>query len=85
MRYQSTLEGDRPCADCGTSDNLVWFTDDVLWNTVIRSDLSRWGVDPVLCVTCFVRLAEEAGLRPTGWRVLPQWPWAWDDDATEGS
>lgn len=82
----SSLNGDAPCAECGTSDNILWFTDSVLWNSVVRradggslDDYayaeSRWGGDPILCIRCFVTVAEERGYRPTGWRLLADWPW----------
>lgn len=70
---ESTLDGDVPCDDCGTGENLVWFTDDVVWNYVCRP--VGYSSDPILCLPCFVKRAELAGLRPTGWHVLPQWPW----------
>jgi hypothetical protein len=79
----STIPGDVPCAECGTEENLVWFTDPVFWNNVVRWQgddpygyaVARWGGDPILCIPCFVRVAEERGFRPTGWRVSPEWPW----------
>lgn len=78
--YHSTLDGDGPCDDCGTPDNIVWFTDEVFWHNVVQIDRSRWdGREPILCLECFVRLAEERGMRPTGWRVAPEWPWREDE------
>ena len=69
----STLEGDTPCSACHTEENIVWFTDDVVWNYVCRPP--GYALDPILCLPCFIEKAERAGLRPTGWRVTPQWPW----------
>lgn len=75
----STLQGDAPCNECGTTDNIVWFTDNTLWNNAVRGPdyalaMARWGVDPILCLTCFIGVVEEQGYRPAGWRVLPEWP-----------
>lgn len=67
------IRGDGPCDDCGTADNIIWFTDNVLWNTVIRYPDAP--PDPFLCVPCFVRRVHEAGLAPTGWRLVPDWHW----------
>lgn len=66
------LGGDAPCHDCG-GDNIVWFTDNTFWNEVCRRD-STAGC-PILCVYCFVRRVEALGIRPTGWRLLPEFPW----------
>jgi len=66
----STLDGDTPCTDCGIDHNIVWFTDNVLWNHVCVED------NPILCVKCFVRRVEEVGYRPASWRLLPEWPMA---------
>lgn len=69
----TTLRGDGPCSDCGTADNIVWFTESVFWNAVCRADPEA--MEPILCIRCFVRRTEEQGFRPTGWRLLPEWPW----------
>jgi|GEM_PF-3928527 len=73
------LRGDGPCCDCGTLDNIVWFTDNVLWNAVtgeqIVAEQPRAGI---LCIPCFVKRADAAGLRPTGWRLFAEWPWRID-------
>jgi hypothetical protein len=66
------LRGDGPCADCGTVDNPVWFTDSVFWNEVLRRTGHPGGV---LCISCFAALADRAGFRPTGWRLTPDWRW----------
>ncbi len=70
------LRGDGPCGDCGTLDNIVWFTENVLWNAVtgeqIVAEQPRAGI---LCIPCFVKRADAAGLQPTGWRFLAEWPW----------
>jgi hypothetical protein len=70
------LRGDGPCADCGTFDNIVWFTDNVVWNHVTRESIvAEEKPGSILCVPCFVKRADAVGLRPTGWRLLPEWPW----------
>lgn len=69
------LGGDAPCSTCGTLTNPVWFTESVFWNDVVRKDLSPWnGLEPTLCLYCFVALAETK-YAPTGWRLLPEWRW----------
>ncbi len=60
------LRGDVPCDDCGTGENLIWFTDNVLWNEICPND-------GVLCILCFARRVEAAGYRPLAWRLLPHW------------
>jgi len=71
--------GDAPCLDCDTRQNIVWFTDSVFWNEVMRigAGLEPWRPDipsPILCLPCFILRAERAGFRPTGWHVSPEWP-----------
>lgn len=60
--------GDRSCGKCGTA-NIVWFTpDNELWNRVQEAT----GED-VLCVTCFVRTAEDVlKVVPPAWMVSPE-------------
>src|SRR5688500_7105173 len=66
---ESTLSGDTPCWDCGTEQNIVWFTDNVFWNAVCPDE------SPILCLPCFIKRTEAAGYRPVAWRVLPEWGW----------
>jgi hypothetical protein len=63
----SSLHGDVPCKDCGTNENIIWFTDNVFWNHVCLDD------SPILCITCFVKRVEAIGYRPVAWRLLPHW------------
>jgi hypothetical protein len=65
------LRGDGPCDDCGTPDNIVWFTESVLWNDVIKDQ----GDDKILCIPCFVKRVDAAGYYPTGWRLTAEWHW----------
>lgn len=70
------LRGDGPCSRCGTQDNIVWFTDSVFWNHVVRVPESvYYEREPILCIPCFVILAHEIGYRPTGWRLSPEFKW----------
>jgi hypothetical protein len=70
------LRGDGPCSRCGTLDNIGWFTDNVFWNAVTGENVvHEEAVGGILCIPCFVTLADAVGLRPTGWRLLPEWPW----------
>lgn len=71
------LRGDGPCEDCGTLDNIVWFTDNVFWNAVTGANVVHEEPqdNPILCIPCFVTRADRKGLWPTGWRLLPDWPW----------
>ncbi len=73
----SSLDGDNPCDDCGTQDNIIWFTDNTLWNRVCRAD----GRDYILCILCFVKRAEARGCHPVSWQLLPNFSWA-EEEAT---
>lgn len=76
-RLPEAVRGDGPCADCGTLDNFVWFTDNVFWNAVTGERVVHEDkTGAILCPACFVTRAYEAGFRPTGWRLLPEFPWA---------
>ncbi len=76
MTMPDHLRGDGPCSDCGTSDNVVWFTDNVLWNHVMAfPEVSFDDPGGILCIPCFVVRVDEAGLFPTGWRLLPDFHW----------
>lgn len=70
------LRGDGPCDDCGTDDNIGWFTENVIWNAVIGENVvHEQKPASILCINCFVIRADLVGLRPTGWRLLVEWPW----------
>ena len=73
MSLPSELRGDGPCSDCGTNDNIVWFTDDVFWNEVCRGESDY--DDPILCIPCFVTRVDAKGYEPMSWRLLPEWGW----------
>lgn len=67
------LRGDGPCMDCGTKDNIVWFTESVFWNQVM--DPSALGIGGIVCIPCFIVRVDRAGFAPTGWRLIPDWHW----------
>ena len=69
------LRGDGPCGDCGTSDNIVWFTDNVLWNAVMGGPGTMDDPGGIVCIPCFIKRTDTAGLDPTGWRLTAEWPW----------
>lgn len=71
MELPERLRGDGPCVDCGTFDNIVWFTDSVFWNQVMGPD-DRYAI---VCMLCFVIRTAAVGFWPTGWRLVPEWPW----------
>lgn len=65
----TTLHGDAPCFDCGSNENIRWWTDNVFWNAVCPDH------SPILCIMCFARRAEATGFRPRAWRVIPEFDW----------
>lgn len=67
------LDGDYPCADCGTEENIVWFTDNVFWNDVMGDE------GGILCTNCFVVRAEKK-YKVTGWRLIPEFKWEKQDE-----
>lgn len=67
------LQGDGPCEDCGTAHNIRWFTESVFWNEVVRRPND--GHCGILCIPCFVKRVDVAGLWPRAWRLMPEWHW----------
>lgn len=59
--------GDGPCFDCGTLDNIVWFTDSELWNSVMDPTDDRYRI---LCIPCFVVRAVARG-QTAAWKLIP--------------
>lgn len=51
------------CRTCG-ANCIIWFTDNALWN--------KYGKFGILCVSCFVKKAEEMGFECTGWKLSPE-------------
>lgn len=78
-RLPEEMLGDSPCSYCG-GDVFRWFTDNVYWNPVMRDSLvanernDKKG-DGFCCVSCFVKRAHAAGMRPSAYRLIPEWPW----------
>ncbi len=62
--------GDIPCMDCKTDKNIVWFTDNVFWNSVMEGVKGSG----ILCIFCFVLRAENK-YKLIGWRLSPEWQW----------
>ncbi len=73
------LRGDGPCGDCGTPDNIVWHAENVLWNAVMSFPNPPSHGDPggIICIPCFVKRVQVAGLKPVGWTLTADWPWRW--------
>lgn len=69
------LRGDGPCHDCETRDNIVWFTENVVWNAVMGGPGTLDDPGGIVCINCFIKRADAAGLRPTGWFLMAEWPW----------
>lgn len=55
------------CEKCG-GPNVTWFAPNHLWNEVARTQ----DCDPMLCPVCFIKAAEEKGVKPSSWRVAPR-------------
>lgn len=78
MTLPDELRGDGPCGDCGTSDNIVWFADNVFWNAVMGGPEALGDPGGIVCIPCFVTRVKAAGFRPSGWRLYPEWAWTRD-------
>ena len=74
------LQGDGPCSNCGTVDNIIWFTESVFWNAVVRVSPRLTDNAEILCIPCFVIMADQRGYR-CHWRLLPEWHWETKDEA----
>lgn len=74
QRVPDHLRGDGPCSNCGTLDNIVWFTESVFWNAVVRTEPRLTDNAEILCIPCFVKMADYRGYR-CQWRLLPEWHW----------
>lgn len=67
-----SLRGDGPCWDCGTPDNIRWWTDSALWNRVMGGPDARDDPGGIVCVSCFVARVAAAGLAVPAWRLMPE-------------
>jgi len=63
-----TAAGDERCARCGHVNNVPWFAPSPLWNQVVRAN----NHSEMLCPMCFMKLAEESGVKTTGWQLIPE-------------
>lgn len=63
------MNGDSPCADCGTKENPIWYTDNTFWNAVMEEEVGK-----ILCTDCFIVRAENK-YRVKSWRLIPDWYW----------
>ncbi len=76
MSLPEQLRGDGPCQGCGTEDNIIWWCDNPIWNKVLGGEDATDDPGGILCIPCFVVRADQAGLTPTGWKLVPDfWPW----------
>lgn len=59
-----TLGDDEFCRRCG-GENVIWAAPSPLWNKVMRGNEINAEDDPagIVCIRCFVVLAEERGVR----------------------
>lgn len=69
------LRGDGPCQDCRTPDNIGWFAPNVVWNHVMGGPEAMGDPGGIICIPCFVKRTDAAGLAPTGWQLVPEWRW----------
>lgn len=63
-----TAVGDERCVRCSHINAVSWFVASPLWNEVVRAN----GHPEMLCPTCFMELALEAGINPTAWQLAPE-------------
>lgn len=61
----SPAERELLCQRC-TQEYVVWFCPNEIWNQVQREG------EHFFCPTCFTVLAEQRGIKPTGWLVRPE-------------
>lgn len=69
MTLPEHLRGDGPCHDCGTADNIIWFTDSALWNRVMGGPDAADDPGGILCIPCFVVRADAAGCA-SAWELV---------------
>jgi len=59
------------CQDCN-GHNPVWFAPNELWNRVMGGENATDDPGGIVCVQCFIRRAEAAGIIPTAWVLSPE-------------
>lgn len=79
-RLPEHIRGDGPCSNCGTRNNPIWFTESVFWNAVVRVEPRLTDDAEILCMACFIIMADQRGYR-CHWRLLPEWHWETKDEA----
>ncbi len=79
-RLPEHIRGDGPCSNCGTRNNPIWFTESVFWNAVVRVEPRLTDDAEILCMPCFIIMADQRGYR-CHWRLLPEWHWETKDEA----
>ena len=66
----SVAGADEICGRC-KGPNVIWVTPSPLWNFVMRDNdingQTKFG--DLVCIQCFIQLAELAGIRPKRWKV----------------
>lgn len=78
-KHQIIYRGDYPCQDCGIEENIVWFTDNIFWNSIMRDNkVANENCSGILCVNCFVKRAEKK-FKVRGWKLTPEWKWETSD------
>jgi hypothetical protein len=58
------------CERCDR-EHPVWFAPNAVWNAVVRPNPDQGDEFAFLCPLCFIVLAEERGMVPSGWMVAP--------------
>lgn len=79
-RLPEHIRGDGPCSNCGTRNNPIWFTESVFWNAVVRVEPRLTDNAEILCMPCFIIMADQRGYK-CHWRLLPEWHWETKDEA----
>jgi hypothetical protein len=63
------------CDRCKRRHGVVWFAPSDVWNAVMREgDRGKPDEFSFCCPICFIQLADERGIKSTGWCVSPEEP-----------
>lgn len=70
--HRALTRDEMTCDRCGNRHDVVWFAPSDIWNAVMR-DGDRGNPDEYsfCCPICFMQLADERGIKNTGWLVIP--------------
>lgn len=65
-----TLDDAERCNRCG-GENVTWCAPSPLWNLVMRGNNinAETIYADLVCIRCFIVMAEEAGVTPKVWRI----------------